>query len=212
MSHRAPTARNRSATDRADWVARLRAGTGDRERAVIALHALLLRAARTEAARRGPRLGITGRELDDLAHQAAGDALVAILAKLERFRGESRFETWAYKFAILEVVQKTTRHAWRRSVPRDGSDRWADLPDRVAISPAEAAESRELFAELRRLLRAALTAHQRTVFEAIVLHEVPHEELAAQLNTSRGAIYKTVFDARRRLRAGLVANGFMDGI
>lgn len=112
----------------------------------------------------------------------------------------------------MEVAQKTTRHAWRRSVPRDDSDGWRDLPDRFGFTPSEAAEWRELFAELRRLVSEELTAHQHTVFEAIVLHEVPLDVLAARLQASRGAIYKTLFDARRKLRARLVANGYMDGI
>lgn len=193
------------------WIAALQPDARERERAVGALHALLLRAARTEAARRGPRLGIAGRELDDLTYEAAGDAVVAVLAKLEDFRGESRFETWAYRFALLEVTRKTGRHAWRRSVPRDDSDEWRDLPDRFSPSPSEAAERRELFREVRRLLREHLTVRQRTVFEAVVLQEIPPDVLAAQLQTSRGAIYKTLFDARRKLRGRLVADGYLDG-
>jgi hypothetical protein len=65
---------------------------------------MLLRAARREAARRGPRVQITGPELEDLACQAAGDALLAITQKVAQFRGESRFTTWAYKFVLFEVA------------------------------------------------------------------------------------------------------------
>jgi len=87
----------------AGWVRAL-AGPGPRREAALArLHELLVRIARGEAARRGPRLAITGPELDDLAFQAAADALVAITGKLGQFRGESRFTTWAYKFVIFEV-------------------------------------------------------------------------------------------------------------
>jgi len=196
----------------ADWVAELRPAARDRERAIGELYVLLLRAARAEAARRGPRLGIAGAELDDLAHQAAGDAAVAVLAKLDQFRGESRFETWAYKFAILEVAQKTTRHAWLRAAPRGNGDDWEALPDRFGFSPSEASEWREMFSELRRAVQEELTAHQRRVFEAIVLQDVPLDVLVVQLQSSRGAIYKTLFDARRKLRAALVAKGYMNGV
>jgi RNA polymerase sigma-70 factor (ECF subfamily) len=72
----------------------------------------LLRAARREAARRGPRAQITGPELEDLACQAAGDALLAITRKAGQFRGESRFTTWAYKFVVFEVSAKIGRHFW----------------------------------------------------------------------------------------------------
>src|SRR4029079_14679433 len=99
-----------------------------REQAIERLHAMLLRAARCELARRGPATGRGDRE--DLAMQAAGDALMAILRKLDTFRGESRFTTWAYKFAVLEAGVKARRRAWEgREIPLDAS-RWAQLPDR----------------------------------------------------------------------------------
>jgi RNA polymerase sigma-70 factor, ECF subfamily len=83
--------------DSAEWIRSL-TGTGpEREQALARLHELLLRVARSEVNRRGPRLQITGPELDDLAHQAAADAMMAIIGKVEQFRGESRFTTWAYK-------------------------------------------------------------------------------------------------------------------
>ena len=51
--------------------------------------------------------------MEDLATQAADDALMAILAKLDSFRGASRFTTWAYKFALLEAGVKARRRAWQ---------------------------------------------------------------------------------------------------
>ena len=197
--------------DQADWVVQLARGAADREQAMTRLHEVLLRAARKEAGRRGPRLGIGGPELDDLAAEAAGDALLAILGKLDQFRGESRFLTWAYKFVVLEVAHKTTRHAWRRTAPLWEEDAWRALPDRFGFSPSEVVERREVLVELRRGVQE-LTAHQRRVFEAIVLHGVPLDVLVEQLDSSRGAVYKTLFDARRKLRARLVANGYMDDL
>jgi RNA polymerase sigma-70 factor, ECF subfamily len=68
--------------------------------------------------------------LDDLATQAADDALMAILGKLHAYRGDSRFTTWAYKFALLEAAVKVRRRAWQdREVPLD-ADGWAQVPDR----------------------------------------------------------------------------------
>ncbi|MDT4934479.1 MAG: hypothetical protein QOK11_2371, partial [Pseudonocardiales bacterium] len=86
-----------------------------RDEALGRLHELLLRIARAELHRRSAQQQqITGPELDDLAHQAAGDALLAITTKLDQFRGESRFTTWAYRFVILEVSTKLGRHFWQR--------------------------------------------------------------------------------------------------
>ncbi len=173
------------------------------------LHRLLVRIARNEMRRRGRRLGITGPELDDLAHQAAADALLAITAKIGQYRGESLFTTWAYKFVIFEVSAKVGRHFWRRpGVPMDAED-WAGLPDRFGFDPAQQLEWRDLFATLRRAVDGELTERQRAVFVALVVNGVPLDALAAELGSNRNAIYKTMFDARRKLRAALVAHGYL---
>jgi RNA polymerase sigma-70 factor, ECF subfamily len=182
-----------------------------RERALVRLHGLLLRIARAELGRRAGRHPITGPELDDLANQSADDALLAVTAKLGQFRGESRFTTWAYKFVILEVSSKLGRHFWQHpGVVFDAAD-WDRLPDRFGASPADHAEGRDLAAALRRSVEEELTDRQRRVFTAIVVHGVPLDALVARLGSSRGAIYKTMFDARRKLRAALAANGYLTG-
>jgi RNA polymerase sigma-70 factor, ECF subfamily len=56
---------------------------------------------------------LRGGDQEDLAQQAADDALMAVLGKLDQFRGESRFTTWAYKFALLEAAVKIRRRAWQ---------------------------------------------------------------------------------------------------
>jgi RNA polymerase sigma-70 factor (ECF subfamily) len=177
----------------AEWVQAL-AGTGSRrEEATARLHGLLVRIALADAGRRGPRLRITGPELEDLAYQAAADALLAITAKLGQFRGESRFTTWAYKFVIFEVSAKLGRHFWRHpSVPFDTED-WDRLPDRFGFEPEREAEWGDLLAALRRAVDTELTPRQ----------------LVVKLASNRNAIYKMLFDARRKLRAALVANGYL---
>ena len=193
----------------AEWLRAL-AGTGRRrEAALTRLHELLVRIARGELRRRGPRLRITGPELDDLAYQAAADALVAITGKLGQFRGESRFTTWACKFVMFEVSAKIGRHFWRHpGVPLDAED-WDRLPDRFGFDPAREAEWRDLLAALHRAVDEKLTARQRAVFVAIVLNNVPLDTLVIELASTRNALYKTLFDARRKLRAALAANGYI---
>src|SRR5260370_24534578 len=192
----------------AEWLQGL-AGTGRlREAALARLHAMLVRVARGEVQRAGPRLRITGPELDDLACQAAADALLAITGKRGQFRGESRFTTWAYKFVILEVSSKIGRHFWRHpSVPL-GTEDWDRLPDVFGFDPAREAEWRDLLAALRRAVDNELTPRQREVFVAIVVNQVSLDALVAELASSRNAIYKMMFDARRKLRAALTADGF----
>jgi RNA polymerase sigma-70 factor, ECF subfamily len=192
-----------------EWLRRL-AAPAERERALASLHQLLLRAARGELRRRGLPAAVEGQEQDDLAHQAADDALLAITGKLDRFRGESRFTTWAYKFVMLEVSAKLGRHYWRNPpVPMCG-DAWERIPDRFGADPAEHAESRELAAALRRAVTEVLTERQRRVFIAIVVDGVSLDALTVELGSTRNALYKIVFDARRKIRAHLVAHGYLD--
>src|SRR5438552_2812305 len=105
-------------------------------------------------------------ELEDLATQAAADALMAIMRKLHTFRGDSRFTTWAYKFALLEAAVKVRTRTWQeREVPLE-DDGWAQLADRRA-APDTDAETAELIDAVRRAIAETLTPHQRTALIAI---------------------------------------------
>ena len=74
----------------ARWLAELTADGAIRDAAHARLHDLVLRAARAELQRRSGRISLAGVELDELAHHAAADAMLSVLAKLGSFRGESR--------------------------------------------------------------------------------------------------------------------------
>jgi RNA polymerase sigma-70 factor (ECF subfamily) len=189
------------------WLSALRERGRARELAIAELHALLLRGARFELHRRRDSLTHVAREeLDDLATQAADDALVAILAKLDSFRGASRFTTWAYKFVLFEAGVKARRRAWHGREVRLGDHGWPPLAD-PAPSLQRTLEETELLRAIRTAADEVLTAHQRRVFSALALNEVPIDVLAERLGTSRGALYKTLHDARRRLRSALAAAG-----
>ena len=112
----------------ADWLRRLSAGWRQRQAAERELHARLVRIALAEVRRRSASTPVTGPELNDVAHQAADDAMLAILAKLGDFRGESRFITWAYRFVILEVSSKLGRHYWRNPPVALDAGQWERLP------------------------------------------------------------------------------------
>jgi len=184
-------------------VEQLRPGHPRREQTAAKLRGLLLRVAYHELGRRRGQLG--GAELDDIAHQAADDALMSILGKLDDFKGLSRFTTWAYKFAVFEVSSKLARHAWRHHPP--SAEDWERLPDSLTPRPGEQAERREQLAALARAIEHDLTDRQREVFVAVALNEVPIDVLALRLDSNRNAVYKNLFDARRRLRASLAAAG-----
>ena len=140
-------------------------------------------------------------ELDDLVMQAA-DAMVAILAKLDSFRGESRFTTWAYKFALLEAGVKARSRIWQgREVPLE-DDAWSVLAD-TGPSAHQVLEENETLRAIRVAVHSSLTQHQRAVFVALALNDIPIDVLAERLDTTRGALDKALHDARRKLRAAL---------
>jgi RNA polymerase sigma-70 factor (ECF subfamily) len=189
------------------WVDGLRASGQQRDLTVARLRALLLRAARREVWRRRASLHLRGAELDDLAQQAVDDAVIAILAKLDGFRGDSRFTTWAYKFVVFEVSTAIGRHfAGSASARLDEVD-WERLPDRLSDLPENRFEQRELLGALRRAVEEDLTERQRRVFVAVALNDVPMDALVHELGSNRNAVYKTLFDARLKLKARLAAAG-----
>ena len=189
------------------WLAALHSEGAERDAAISRLHGLLLRAARFEVARRRAGLPhLRGVSFDDLALQSADDALVAILGKLDDFRGESRFTTWAYKFALLEAAVRLRRLAWQeRELPLEPGS-W-DLFAARGASPEAGAETNELLAALQAAIEERLTPHQKEVLVAITLQDVPIDVLAERLDTTRGALYKTLHDARQRLRRCLAEQG-----
>ena len=174
-----------------------------REDAIERLHALLLRAARFEVARRRPTLPhLRGDELDDIALEAADDALMSVLRRLDDFEGRSRFTTWVYKFALLEAAVKLRKRAWQdREVPLE-PESWA-LFSSPALGPEADVEQGELLATLQRAIGEILTPHQRQVLVALALNGVPIDVLADRLDTTRAALYKTLHDARKKLRRHL---------
>lgn len=190
-----------------EWLEALRERQDD---AVHRLHELLLRAARFEVSRRRAALPhLRGGDFDDLAQQAADDALVAVLARLDSFRGLSRFTTWAYKFALLEAAVKLRTRAWQdREVPLE-PETWSLLAG--GSHPDDDAERSELVAAVQDAIAHELTPHQRNVLVALALNDVPIDVLAERLGTTRGALYKTLHDARRALRRHLEANGLLPG-
>ena len=210
---REPTQASGSETLDAESAAWLRAldttGT-ERDAAIKRLHALLLRAAVTEVARRRSSAPAAAGDLDDLANQAADDALMAVLRKLHSYRGDSRFTTWAYKFALLEAAAALRRRPWHeRELPLE-AEGWARLADDGRASPAGQAEAAELIAAIRDAIAEVLTPHQRGVLVALTLNDVPIDVLAERRGTTRNALYKTLHDCRRKLRARLAEKGLQD--
>jgi RNA polymerase sigma-70 factor, ECF subfamily len=194
--------------DDQQWIEGL-SGTGaPHERTCEELHEILFRAARHEARQRGLYLRVAGPDLDDLACQAASDALLLIIRKVRDFRGESRFTTWATRFVIFEVIAKLRQHVRRQgsstSLP---PELWEELPA-AHPSPDIEAEARDLARVVLQAVDSHLTARQRTVLIGLVRGATP-AALAGELELNANAVHQTMFRARRRLRLHLIAQGYL---
>jgi RNA polymerase sigma-70 factor (ECF subfamily) len=193
--------------DPPDWVAALASPGFQQDQALRRLHALMVKAAHHQVWRMRamlPAVGASGYE--ELANCAADDALTSLLAKLDTFEGRSRFTTWAYKFAILQAATEVRRQAWAtREVSLDDSDLWSD----ASPSPEQHAEAADLAVAVGQAMHMALTTYQRKIAVALLVDQVPIDVLADRLATTRGALYKTLHEARSRLRAHLTATGYL---
>jgi RNA polymerase sigma-70 factor (ECF subfamily) len=192
---------------RDELLAGLRADGARHEEAIRELHTMLLRAARFEIGRRAAALAhVRAEDGEDLALQAADDAFVSLMRKLPEFRGDSRFSTWAYKFALYEAAVRVRRRTWQhREVVLD-PDSWLTVGDQTA-GPEARYDRTELLAAIRESIDTALTARQREVLVALTIQGIPIDVLADRLGSTRGALYKTLYDARRALRSRLAAAG-----
>jgi len=191
------------------WVDGLADRGVDHERTCRELHAILLRAAKVEVAQRCNAHHLSGADLDDIACQAASDALLLIIRKAGEFRGESRFTTWATRFVGFEVRAKLRQHAARHRTIGLVPEHDARLVEANA-DPSVQAEARELAEAIRAVVNGRFSARQRTVFVALLMPDVTPEHVGLQLGLNANAIYQIAFRARRCLRAQLCAEGLLN--
>jgi len=190
-----------------DWVGSLTGARVVRDDAIRRLHALLVRASRFQLSRMGEAYRLGHARTETLVNSSADDAVVAVLSRLSSFEGRARFTTWAYKFAILHTATAVRRELWAHREPD-----LASIPEPAASEsdPLEHLEGSALAEALRRGIAESLTAHQQRVLTAVAIDGVPIDILADRYGTTRNTIYKTLHDARKRLRAYLVAQGYLD--
>jgi RNA polymerase sigma-70 factor (ECF subfamily) len=192
--------------ENAEWLRALRSTGRDHEQAVAKLHALLVRAARFEVHRRARAMSMSSsQDLDDLVLQSADDALVAVLAHLDSFEGRSAFTTWAYKFSIHISGVAVRKHAWRNRAIPTPDDALGNFESTLP-SPEQSAEQHEVLRGITQGIET-LTTRQREVMLALCVSDVPIDVLADRLGSTRGAIYKSLFDARAALRKFLDSQG-----
>jgi RNA polymerase sigma-70 factor (ECF subfamily) len=197
-----------------EWRVALTSGAEAQAAALSDLRAYVLRAALYALHRRRNSLrDVAPTDIEQLAEDCAQEALAAILAHLDRFRGESRFTTWAYAFAVNAALVAARRERWGR-VPLDRLLDSRELVERLGSAGAASSDPQrhavrgEILLAVRQGIERHLTKRQREALTAIVFEEVPLDELARHWDTNRNALYKLLHDARRKLKAHLSQCGF----
>ena len=194
-------------TEPADWVLALATPGPEQAVAMRQLHQLMLRAAGHQVWRmRAVLPDPSPATVEVIVNQAADEAMTSLLGKLHTFEGRSRFSTWAFKFAILQAATEVRRLQWQH---REVELRDLDLPAATHDGPEHHAEGNDLAGAVADAMRTVLTPYQRRIAIALLVDAVPIDVLAQRLGTSRGALYKTVHDARVRLRGELTAKGYL---
>ncbi|HET9590406.1 MAG TPA: sigma-70 family RNA polymerase sigma factor [Anaerolineales bacterium] len=202
-----------------EWLHDLNASGSVQEAAIADLRDLLLRAALYFFSRNlGDFQGLDRDEIMQRAEDCAQDALIAVLNRLSDFRGDSKFTTWAYKFAINMAMTAARRERWKgvsldelASADKSNLFEWLMEDKSQGVGPEQVAMQAEMRATLREVIERELTEKQRRVLILMVFHEVPMDEVVRHLGTNRNAVYKLLHDARRKLKSGLQARGIEIG-
>ena len=199
-----------------EWLEELRASGAMQEAALADLRNLLLRAVLFFFSRnQGDFESLTRDEILQRAEDCAQEALIAIMKHLSDFRGDSRFTTWAYKFAINTALMMARRERWKAisldqfGFSEDGSLLEGVMRDKSpGLAPDRSALQGEVGEIIREVIERDLTDKQRQILIMMVFNEVPMDEVVRRFGTNRNAIYKMLHDARRKLKGGLQARGF----
>lgn len=199
-----------------EWLQDLRSHGPVQEAALQDLRELLLRAALYFFSRNlGDLQGLERTEILQRAEDCAQDALLAVMDHLSDFRGDSKFSTWAYKFAINTALMAARRERWKgvsldELADSDENNFLERLMQEVSntMTPEESTLQVEVQSIIQNVIERELTEKQRRVLVLMVLNEVPLDELVRYMGTNRNAVYKMLHDARRKLKNGLKEHGF----
>jgi RNA polymerase sigma-70 factor (ECF subfamily) len=202
-----------------EWLNDLNASGEAQEAAIVDLRDLLLRATLYFFSRNlSDFRGMNRDEILQRAEDGAQEALIAVMNHLSDFRGDSKFTTWAYKFAINIALMTSRRERWKDvsldqfSQAEEGAPpTWMMRDDSMSSAPDQSALQSEVGDILREVIEQDLTDKQRQILIMMVFHEVPMDEVVRRFGTNRNAIYKMLHDARRKLKSNLQARGFEVG-
>ena len=198
-----------------EWLRDLNASGSSQEAAIVDLRELLLRGALYFFSRNlGDFRGSSRDEILQRAEDCAQDALIAVMNHLPDFRGDSKFSTWAYKFAINISMTASRRERWKGvSLDELASSEESNFFEGImqdtsdTIAPEQSAMQADVQRIIQDVIESDLTEKQRFVLVMMVFNDVPLDEVVRHLGTNRNAVYKLLHDARRKLKSGLQSHG-----
>lgn len=198
------------------WQHDLNAGGDVQASAIADLRNIILRAALYSFQRNLTDFqSLSREEILQQAEDCAQDALIAVMDHLAEFRGDSKFTTWAYKFAINMALMTARRERWKGVSLDELTDNREDAFDEKEFwdgsgtnTLERSAMQQDLNRVIRQVIQEDLTEKQRQVLVLMVFNEVPMDEVVRHLGSNRNSVYKLLHDARRKLKNGLLAHGF----
>lgn len=196
-----------------EWLQDLGSSGEGQVAAIEELRSILLRTAMYTFHRNlGDLAQFSQLEIQQLAEDCAQEALIALLKHLHDFRGESKFTTWAYKFAVNIALTMARRERWK-SISLDDLDDipiqsdWPFVGDHSKSDPDLAAMRGEMWKIIRDVIVDELTEKQRLVLKWMVFDDVPMDVVVERVGTNRNAVYKLLHDARSKLKRSMLARG-----
>ncbi len=145
---------------------------------------------------------------DDLTEECAQESVLLIQSKLDQFRGDSQFTTWAYSIAIRVTLSELRRHRWQATAIEEAGLGNAMPPWPIDNpGPERSLEQRQAWSLLSELIETSLTPLQRKALIAHAFQDMPLDLVAEWLGTNRNSLYKLIHDARKRLKAALLSKG-----
>lgn len=198
----------------AEWLSQLVAdGTPEQAEAIEDLRQYLLRAVLYFFSQSpGDLRSLARAELEQVAQDLAQDALLTILKNLAEFRGESKFTTWAYRFAINMSLVEARRQRWKNfsldNLLENSGTAELQFQDTESPDPVRSAQQQEVWETVRDVIQNDLTERQRKILTAVVFDDVPVDVVTKQFKMNRNAVYKMVHDARTKLKRRLEDRGF----
>ena len=149
-----------------------------------------------------------------LAEECAQEALIAVLGRLGDFRGESKFTTWVYKFGVNIALSRARRWRWKQVslddlADDDGTLDWLQRNERFQTADSEQpVRQKEVVEVIREVLRTQLTPRQRQTLKLMAFDNVPMDVVVQRLDSNRNAVYKSLHDARLKIKQQLIQRGY----